>query len=127
MFKTISVAGIGLLLLNGLHAISDHAFATREAYLPFVQFNLLCLLLGMIMEWQRFSRLRKNKTVKAEFKVIPALFLLILLFIPQSTWSAVYGKHSFWLDLLISPLMNQETHTVIGVLSGNLLLKGLDP
>jgi hypothetical protein len=94
--------------------------------LHFLQLNILYFLFGILIQRKKVEQILTQKSIQPNRLILPAFFLVAIALIPNPFWTDWFGHQTFASILLLSPLTNGDTHSIIGVLSGLLFIKALD-
>jgi len=128
MGKVIYLFVIGILLLNAICSVANEVYLEGIFQIkPFIQLNLLYILFGILIQWKSAARILKKKAIKPTMLLIPVLMLFILIDIPIPILAGIFNLNHHLLGLFIAPLTNNETHSIIGMFSGSLFIKSIDP
>ncbi len=104
---------------------SDGSLSEGEFSLLYTKLSLWAFLFGVLMEWNGISRIIQGEWKFNWVTLIPTAIISILVFIPNFYWVKWYGAigpEDFFLNIFQIP----ETHIILAVLAGTLLVRSFE-
>lgn len=122
MYRWIAV--VGILILLGLihHAQSEfmtHINRMNTSPFPYIKMTFYSILIGILLEWKSLKSV-VNGNIKIDWQIAPAIFVLIVAFIPEYYWISRFPQGTLWQALAIGRIQ-----AFIDVIAGILIARSI--